>query len=141
MAVKIKEFESLEAIEAALDRGIAEAKSNLGEYLQRLDTIRSSAEKARRIRQMVRKMAGKKAVSEGQEDLSVEGLNVVLDAGPVDELAVLETVVRSSQEHLLALQNAREGLKPLADLGDTDGLKYLVVENKGIPERILLKIS
>jgi hypothetical protein len=49
--------------------------------------------------------------------------------------------VRSHQERLLTLQKAREALKPLDQLGDTEGMKYLVVENSGIPERILLKIS
>jgi len=39
------------------------------------------------------------------------------------------------------LQKAREGIKPLSELGDTDGMKFLVVENNGVPERILLKVS
>ncbi len=63
----------------------------------------------------------------------------MLEAGPMDELAALETVVQSSQE-LQALQNAREAFQPLAELGNTEGLRYLVVENKGIPESILLRI-
>jgi len=141
MAVKIKEFESLEEVEDALDKEISETKSNLGKYLQRLDGIRSLAEKTKKIRQIFRKLAGKKAVSESLGELSVDGFNVVLDAGPLDELTALEAVVRSHQDFLLTLQKAREALKPLAELGDTDGMKYLVVENKGVPERILLKIS
>lgn len=141
MAVKIKEFESLEEVEDALDKEISETKSNLGKCLQRLDGIRSLAEKTKKIRQMVRKLAGKKAVSESLGEFSVNGFNVVLDAGPLDELTALEAVVRSHQDLLLTLQKARGALKPLAELGDTDGMKYLVVENKGVPERILLKIS
>ena len=141
MVVKIKEFESLKEIEDALDKEISEAKNNLGKCLQRLDVIRSVAEKTKKIRQVVRKLAGKKAVSESLDELSVNGFNVVLDAGPLDELTALETVVHSHQELLLTLQKAREALKPLAELGDTDGMKYLVVENKGAPESILLKIS
>ncbi len=35
----MQEFESLQAIETALDKEISEAKSNLGENLQRLDGI------------------------------------------------------------------------------------------------------
>jgi hypothetical protein len=141
MAVKLKEFGSIGEIENALDEEISEAKSNLGKSLQRLDTIRSLAEKTKRIRQVVRKLAGNKAVSESAGELSVDGFNVVLDAGPLDELNALEMVVRSHQELLLTLQKAREGLKPLAELSETDGMKYLVVENKGVPERILLKLA
>jgi hypothetical protein len=141
MAVKIKEFESLEEVENALDKEISKTKNNLSKCLQRLDGIRSLAEKTKKIRQVVRKLAGKKAVSESLSELSVNGFNVVLDAGPLDELTALEAVVRSHQDLLLTLQKEREALKPLAELGDTDGMKYMVVENKGVPERILLKIS
>ncbi len=49
--------------------------------------------------------------------------------------------MRSHQERLLVLQKAREALKWLDQLGDTEGLKYLVVENAGVPERILFKIQ
>ena len=140
MVVEIKEFGSVEEIEEALDKEISEAKSNLGKCLQRLDGIRSLAEKTKKIRQVVRKLAGKKAVSESLGEISVGSVNVVLDANPLDELTALESVVRSHQESLLTLQKAREALKPLNELGDMDGIKFLVVESNGVPERILLKI-
>ena len=73
-------------------------------------------------------------------EISVGSLNVVLDANPLDELTAIESVVRSHQERLLTLQKAREALKPLDELGDTEGMKYLVVETGGVPERILLKM-
>jgi hypothetical protein len=38
------------------------------------------------------------------------------------------------------LQKAREALKWMDQLGDTEGLKYIVVENDGVPEKILFKI-
>ena len=68
-------------------------------------------------------------------------LSIVLDANPFHELTDIEQVVRSHQERLLVLQKARDALKWLDQLGDTEGLKYLVVENEGVPERILFKIS
>ena len=140
MVVEIKEFGSVEEIEEALDKEISEAKSNLGKCLQRLDGIRSLAEKTKKIRQVVRKLAGKKAVSESLGEISVGSVNVVLDANPLDELTALESVVRSHQESLLTLQKARESLNPLNEFGDMDGMKFLVVESNGVPERILLKI-
>lgn len=140
MVVEIKEFGSTEEIEEALDKEISETKSTLGEYLRRLDEIRALAEKSKKIRQVVMKLAGKKAVAESLGEISVGSLNVVLDANPLDELAAIESVVRSHQERLLTLQKAREALKPLDQLGDTDGMKFLVVESNGVPERILLKL-
>jgi acetate kinase len=141
MVVEIKEFDSAEEIEEALDKEISETKSTLGEHLRRLDEIRTLAEKTKRIRQVVMKLAGKKAAEESLSEITMGGLRIVLEANPLDELTAIESVVRSHQERLLTLQKAREALKPLDQLGDTEGMKYLVVENSGIPERILLKIS
>lgn len=140
MVVEIKEFNSAEEIEETLDREISETKSTLGENLRRLDEIRMLAEKTKRIRQVVLKLAGKKADAESLGEINIGSLSVVLDANPLDELTAIEAVVRSHQERLLTLQKAREALKPLDELGDTEGMKYLVVEANGVPERILLKV-
>jgi hypothetical protein len=142
MVVEIKEYGSAEEIAETLDKDISETKSTLGEYLRRLDEIRSLAEKSKKIREVVMKLAGKsKTSSESLGEISVGNLNIVLDANPFHELTAIESVVRSHQERLLVLQKAREALKWLDQLGDTEGLKYLVVENEGVPERILFKIS
>ena len=141
MVVQIREFTSVDEIGEALDRQISDTKSRLGECLRRLDDVRTLAEKTKRIRQVIMKLAGKKAVAESLGEVSIEGFNVVLDAGPLDELTVIESSVRSYQQFLLNLQKAREALKPLDELGETEGMTYLVVENDGIPERILLKIA
>jgi hypothetical protein len=140
VVVEIKEFLSADEIEEALDKEISETKSTLGEHLRRLDEIRTLAEKTKKIRQVVLKLAGKKADAERMGEISVGSLNIVLDANPLDELTAIEAVVRSHQERLLTLQKAREALKPLDELGDTEGMKYLVVETNGVPERILLKM-
>jgi len=139
VVVEIKEFSSNEEIEEALDKEISEIKSNLGKNLRSLDEIRMLAEKTKKVRQVVMKLAGKKTAAESIGEISVGSVNVVLDANPLDELTVLESVVRNHQEHLLQVQKAREALKPLEEFGDTDGIKFLVVVNDGVPERILLK--
>ena len=142
MVVEIKEYGSAEEIAETLDKDISNTKSTLGESLRRLDEIRSLAEKSKKIREVVMKLAGKsKASSESLGEISVGSLNIVLDANPFHELTAIESVVRSHQERLLILQKAREALKWLDQLGDTEGLKYLVVESEGVPERILFKIS
>ena len=142
MVVQIKEYESAEEIAETLDKDISQTKSTLGEYLRRLDEIRNLAEKSKKIREVVMKLAGKsKGSSESLGEISVGNLNIVLDANPFHELTAIESVVRSHQERLLVLQKAREALKWLDQLGDTEGLKYLVVESEGVPEPILFKIS
>ncbi len=142
MVVEIKEYGSAEEIAETLDKDISETKSTLGEYLRRLDEIRALAEKSKKIREVVMKLAGKsKSATESLGEIAVGSLNIVLDANPFHELTAIESVVRSHQERLLVLQKAREALKWLDQLGDTEGLKYLVVQSEGVPERILFKIS
>jgi hypothetical protein len=141
MVTQIKEYTSAQAIAEAMDKQWSETKSILGEYLRKLDEIRTLAEKSKKVREVVMKLAGKKAPTENQSEITVGTLNIVLDASASHELTAIESVVRSHQERLLVLQKVREALKWLDQLGDTDGLKYLVVEDEGIPERILFKIS
>jgi hypothetical protein len=141
MVTQIKEYGSAEEIAETLEKEISETKSALGEYLRRLDDIRALAEKSKKIHEVVLKLAGKKGSSEALGEISVGNLNIVLDANPFHELTAIEEVVRSHQERLLSLQKAREALKWLDQIGDTEGLKYLVVEADGIPGRILFKIS
>ena len=141
MVVQIKEYASAEEIAETLEKEISETKSTLGEYLRRLDDIRALAEKSKKIREVVMKLAGKKASTESLGEINIGSLNIVLDANPFHELTAIEEVVRSHQERLLLLQKTREALKWLDQLGDTEGLNYLVVENDGVPERILFKIS
>jgi hypothetical protein len=141
MVVEIKEYISAEQLAERLDKQISDTKSTLGEYLRRLDEIRTLAEKSKKIRDVVLRLAGKKGQNETAGEITVGNLNIILDANPFHELTAIEQVVRSFQERLILLQKAREALKWLDQLGDTEGLKYLVVEDEGVPERILFKLS
>lgn len=141
MVVELKEYDSAVEIAKGIDDEIARTKSVLGEYLRRLDEIRTLAERSKKIREVVFKLAGKKAAQNTLGEITVGDLSVVLDANPFHELTAIEEVVRSQQDRLLVLQKAREALNWVDQIGDTEGLKYLVVESDGVPERILLKIS
>jgi Mg/Co/Ni transporter MgtE len=141
MVVQIKEYSSAEEIAETLEKEISETKSVLGEYLRRLDDIRALAEKSKKIREVVMKLAGKKAATESLGEIPVGNLIIILDANPFHELTAIEEVVRSHQERLVMLQKSREALKWLDQVGDTEGLTYLVVEHEGVPSRILFKIS
>ncbi len=141
MVVELKEYDSASDIASTIDDEISSTKSLLGEYLRRLDEIRALAERSKKIREVVFKLAGKKASQQNLGEISVGGLSVVLDANPFHELTAIEEVVRSQQDRLLVLQKSREALKWVDQIGDTEGLRYLVLEKDGVPERILFKIS
>ncbi|MDG6223686.1 MAG: hypothetical protein QCH99_10555 [Candidatus Bathyarchaeota archaeon] len=141
MVVELKEYESAVDIAKAMDDDISKTKSVLGEYLRRLDSIRNLAERSKKIREVVFKLAGKKSAQESLGEMTVGDLSVILDANPFHELTAIEQVVRSQQDRLLVLQKAREALNWVDQIGDTEGLKYIVLESDGVPEQILLKIS
>jgi hypothetical protein len=140
MVVTIKTYNSVQEIEETIDKEIADTKSSLGEYLRKLDEIRTLAEKSKKIRETVMRLSGKKNGSnENLGEIEVGSLKIILDANAFHELTAIESAVRSHQERLMVLQKAREGLRPLDQLGDTEGLKFMIVENQQVPERILIK--
>jgi len=141
MVVELKEYESAIEIAKAMDSDISKTKSILGDYLRRLDSIRNLAERSKKIREVVFKLAGRKAAQSSLGEINLGDLSVILDANPFHELTVIERVVRSQQDKLLVLQKAREALNWVDQIGDTEGLKYIVLESDGVPEKILLKIS
>ncbi len=141
MVVELKEYESAIEIAKSMDSDISKTKSILGDYLRRLDSIRNLAERSKKIREVVFKLAGRKAAQSSLGEINLGDLSVILDANPFHELTVIEQVVRSQQDRLLVLQKARDALNWVDQIGETEGLKYLVLENDGVPERILLKIS
>ncbi|UCC58134.1 MAG: hypothetical protein JSW14_07225 [Candidatus Bathyarchaeum sp.] len=141
MVIELKEYESAVDIAKFMDSEISKTKSILGEYLRRLDEIRNLTERSKKIREVVFKLAGKKSIQNSLGEIDVGDLSIILDANPFHELTAIEKVVRSQQDRLLILQRAREALNWVDQIGDTDGLKYLVLESDGVPEKILLKIS
>ena len=60
MVVTNKRIQSAQAIADSLDKDLSETKSLLGEYLRRLDEIRTLAEKSKKVREVIMKLAGKK---------------------------------------------------------------------------------
>ena len=139
--VGIKEYDSATQIEEHIDKEIAATKSALGEYLRQLDDVRSVAERSKRLYEIVGKVAGTKQSVEKPDTVDVNGLEIVLDATPLNELTAVEDVVRSHQQRLIALQKAKDALKTLDQAGNAEGIRYLVLEREGIPEQILLKLS
>jgi hypothetical protein len=139
--VAIKEYGSVSEIAESIDHELAETKSALGEYLRQLDDRRTVAEKSQRLYNVVSKIADAKPSKESPNKVDVNGLEIVLDATALNELSAIETVVRSHQQRLIALQQAREALQTLNQAGDTEGIRYLTLEKEGIPEQILLKLQ
>jgi len=143
MSISIKTYNSIEEIKENLDKRISETENILGSYLLQLDKTRALAEKIKKIQGIVSKLPEKKngRRENSEEDITLNGIKIILDANQVHEMAAIENAVRSNQEYLMRLHEAVEALKPLDQLGDVDGMEILVVEKQGIPEKVLLKTS
>lgn len=121
---EIKEYGSTLQITEKIDKEIATTKTTLGEYLRQLDYVRYIAASA----------IGKK-----REQIDVNGFEIVVDATPPNELTAMESVVKSYSQRLTTLKMAKESLKQLEQFSGLEGVKYLVLEREGIPERVLVK--
>ena len=136
----IKDYSSFSQLSENINKEISQTKSKLGEYLLQIDNKKVLAEKSQRILNMVSKMTGKQQSNENHSELSINGLQIVLDATPRHELEVLENVVKSQQDRLLHLQKTKKAIKEIDQLGEIRGINFFVVEKHGIPEKILLTI-
>jgi len=141
MVIELRTYDSPTGIIEAVDSEIVRTKSTLGEYLRRLNEIRSLAEKSRKIREVFFKLAGKRETQENFNELTIGNLDIVLDADSWSELTAVEEAVRSQQERLLELQKAREALKWIDQIGNIEGFKYIVLENNGIQKKILIRYA
>jgi hypothetical protein len=141
MLVEIKEYTSANDIVKMLDHEITRTRNTLSGSLRRLDDIRTLAERSKKVRAVVSKLAGKKAVENASGDIVLGDLNLVVDASHLQELAALEEAVRSQQNQLMMLQKAREDMRWIDQIEDAEGVNYLVLERSGMPTRILVKIS
>jgi hypothetical protein len=142
MVNELKEYDSVNELVKALDDKINLTKNMLGQYLRRMDEIRVLAERSKKVRDVVTKLAGKKAdVASTLGEITVGYLRIVMDANPLQEVTAIEEVVRSLQDRLLVLQKAHEGMKWANELEESEGLKIMVLESDGVPERILVKFS
>ena len=139
--IGIREYSSVSEIAESIEKELSETKSSLGEYLRQLDDRRTVAEKSQRLYNAVAKVANTKPSKDVPNKVDVNGLEIVLDATALNELSAIENVVKSHQQRLIALQQAREALQTLDKAGDTEGIKYLALEKEGIPEQILLKLQ
>lgn len=138
--VTIKEYSSVKEQAEKIDKEISEVNCALGQYLRQMDNARCTAEKIERLANVVSKATGKKLPKENPNQLEINGLEIIMDATPIHELAAFEIVARSLQQQLLSLQKIKESIGLLIPLYEIADIKCKVLEKEGIPEQILLDL-
>lgn len=136
----IRNYSSFLQLEEMIDKEISKTKSKLGEYLLEIDKKRICAEKSKKIRNAVYKIAEKTSSNVNQGEFEINGYQIILDAKPRHEIDALENVVKSHQDHLQLLQKIKEAIKEFDQLENISGVNFLVVEKYGVPMKILLSV-
>jgi prefoldin subunit 5 len=141
MVAELKVYDSAEKFMDDMESEVAKLKSTLGEYLRKLDEIRLAAEKTKKIRETVFKLAGKRMDKDDEDEVPIGDVTIVLNVNPFNELTAMEEAVRSLQEKLLSLEKTREAVKWLDQFKDAGGIKLLVLEKDGVPRKIMIKVT
>jgi len=134
----LEEYDGFGQLLASIDNRIKDLQQKYNALSQRQQALSVQAERIRRLEEALSKLVGSEIKSIREIDFM--GLKVVVGARVVDELAVVEEVLTSVSDTLMALQKVRDVIDQLAkSVGESSGIKILVEAVNGIPVRLLLR--
>jgi len=134
----LEEYDGFGQLLASIDNRIRDLQQKYNALSQRQQALSVQAERIRRLEEALSKLVGSEIKSIREIDFM--GLKVVVGARVVDELAVVEEVLTSVSDTLMALQKVRDVIDQLAkSVGESSGIKILVEAINGIPVRLLLR--
>jgi len=134
----LEEYDGFGQLLASIDNRIRDLQQKYNALSQRQQALSVQAERIRRLEEALSKLVGSEIKSIREIDFM--GLKVVVGARVVDELAVVEEVLTSVSDTLMALQKVRDVIDQLAkSVGESSGIKILVETINGIPVRLLLR--
>jgi hypothetical protein len=138
-------FNSISEFNNYLDGEINKLKSQLGEYLRRLEAVKAKAETLVRFESLLAELA-KAAKSEGkglgleEREFTLGTTKIVVNPSPKQELEALVAIVRSLQERIMLLEKIKKNLEQLAKIQDIE-IKLDVLFENTIPVKIFIKMS
>ncbi len=138
-------FNSISEFNNHLDGEINKLKSQLGEYLRRLEAVKAKAETLVRFESLLAELA-KAAKSEGkglgleEREFTLGTTKIVVNPSPKQELEALVAIVRSLQERIMLLEKIKKNLEQLAKIQDIE-IKLDVLFENTIPVKIFIKMS
>lgn len=138
MSYVLEEYDGFGQLLASIDNRIRDLQQKYNALSQRQQALSVQAERIRRLEEALSKLVGSEIKSIREIDFM--GLKVVVGARVVDELTVVEEVLTSVSDTLMALQKVRDVIDQLAkSVGESSGIKILVETINGIPVRLLLR--
>ncbi len=137
-SVEVKEFGSPKELFAYLDEEIARLRASLGEYLRRLEAVKTKAEMLGKLENIIKQIQGGGG-GVGGTVLNLDGVDVAINPTPKQEFDFMVEVIKHLQDRIVYLEKVRKGLEPLSGLGDVNITIEAVMVN-GIPKSLLIKM-
>jgi len=136
-SVEVKEFGSPKELFAYLDEEIARLRASLGEYLRRLEAVKTKAEMLGKLENIIKQIQGGGG-GIGGTVLNLDGVDVAINPTPKQEFDFMVEVIKHLQDRIVYLEKVRKGLEPLLGLGDVNITIEAVMAN-GVPKSLLIK--
>lgn len=143
--VDIVSFNSISEFKEYIDSEINKLKSQLGEYLRRLEAIKAKAETLARFESLLAELAKaasgeSKGLGLEEREFSIGITKIVVNPSPKQELEALVSIVRSLQERIMLLERVKKSLEQLSKIQDIE-IKMDVVFENTIPTKIFIRMS
>jgi predicted component of type VI protein secretion system len=124
-----------------LDGQIGQLKSKIEFLEKRYETLKSKADKVRKLETILSKLVGEQIRAINEVDFM--GIRVVVSARALDELVAVEETLAALKDTLAALTRVREVVSSLAKETEVEkgGLSLIVQTINGIPVKLLFKES
>ncbi len=123
-----------------IDDEISNLRSQLGEFLRRLEAAKARADIMTKIESFLAELARGQGGGEAQgRQLQLGPVNVIVNPTPKQELDALVAAARSLQERIVVLERIKKSIEPLQKMPAVDVKIEVLMENR-IPTKIFLHI-
>jgi acetate kinase len=141
MSYDLLSFTSFTDFVEYLDDQIGQLKSKIEFLEKRYETLKSKADKVRKLETILSKLVGEQIRAINEVDFM--GIRVVVSARALDELVAVEETLAALKDTLAALTRVREVVSSLAKETEVEkgGLSLIVQTINGIPVKLLFKES
>jgi predicted component of type VI protein secretion system len=141
MSYDLLSFTSFTDFVEYLDNQIGQLKSKIEFLEKRYETLKSKADKVRKLETILSKLVGEQIRAINEVDFM--GIRVVVSARALDELVAVEETLAALKDTLAALTRVREVVSSLAKETEVEkgGLSLIVQTINGIPVKLLFKES
>lgn len=138
MSSVAREYSSFLDLIKAIDELLAALKQQLAEYLRKLEDLRARSEHEKKLKELLKRLAGEETVSAGRV-IDLREIKLFVNPDAEQEAKLLEEVIDRINKNIQLLQSARKVLEPLSNV-EVEA-KILVIYREGVPSAIILKIA